>query len=466
MLYLPPMMHQRRAGPRATRSDPPTIRATARFVVLALALLVVGARSLGGHEIPARVAVSAWVQPGDSLLRVLVRVPLEAMRDLDFPLRADSALDLERVRPLLAEAAQLWIVNALDLWANGASVGEGRIVTTRVSLPDDRSFGTLDSALAHLRAIPHGNDITIRWQQALLDVEIAYPAVAPGARLSLRPALAHLGVRTSTVLRLVLPSGEERAFHYTGDPGRIELDPSWAHAAARFVAEGFRHILGGLDHLLFVLCLVLPVRRWRSLVAIVTAFTLAHSLTLAASALGLVPTAAWFPALVETLIAASILWLAVENFLLTPERLERRWRVAFALGLIHGFGFSFALAERLQFAGGHLLTALAAFNLGVEAGQLLALAIAISVLGWLHRRVPTERGHLVTWVGSAFIAHTAYHWMAGRFASLGAYRDGFVWPTVDLTFALGAIRVAILLSLAIGIAMAFGVLLNRLTLDR
>ncbi|MEX2180542.1 MAG: HupE/UreJ family protein [Gemmatimonadaceae bacterium] len=450
-------MHQR----PLPAGDPVRAALAAIARVLALALLLVP-RPLDSHEVPARVAVIAWVQPTDSALRVLVRVPLEAMRDLDFPLRADSTLDLVRVRPLLAEAARLWIAGALALWADGSPVGDGRIVTARVSLPDDRSFASLDSALAHVGTAPHGNEVAIRWQQALLDVEIVYPAAAPGARLSLTPALAHLGVRTSTVLRLVLPSGVERAFHYVGDPGRIELDPRWSHAAQRFVREGFRHILGGLDHLLFVLCLVLPVRQWRSLVAIVTAFTLAHSLTLAAAALGLVPTAAWFPSLVETAIAASIIWLAAENFFLSEERLARRWRMAFGLGLIHGFGFSFALAEQLQFAGGHLLTALAAFNLGVELGQLLVLAVALVLLGALHRAVAAERALRITWIGSAIIAHTAYHWMAERANVLGEYRAAFRWPVLDLSFAIGAVRVALLAAVALAVALAFQQILQRL----
>ena len=110
-----------------------------------------------------------------------------------------------------------------------------------------------------------------------------------------------------------------------------------------------RHILGGLDHLLFLLCLVLPIRRWRALVGLVTAFTAAHSLTLGAAALGFAPSAGWFPPLVETLIALSIVWLAIENVLLPADRLTGRWVMAFGFGLVHGFGFAFALGDALQF---------------------------------------------------------------------------------------------------------------------
>ena len=93
-------------------------------------------------------------------------------------------------------------------------------------------------------------------------------------------------LRTTTVLRFLPPSGGERAFEYVGDPGLVRLDPRWHQAALGFVRLGFGHILDGIDHLLFVFCLVIPFRRIRPLVAIVTSFTVAHSITLIASASG------------------------------------------------------------------------------------------------------------------------------------------------------------------------------------
>ena len=119
-----------------------------------------------------------------------------------------------------------------------------------------------------------------------------------------------------------------------------------------------------------------------------TAFTVAHSITLIASAFDMAPSALWFPPLIETLIAASIVYMAIEN--ITGAHLQRRWVVTFAFGLVHGFGFSFALRESLQFAGSHLLTSLLAFNLGVELGQVLVLVIMLPVLGWLFRASSTS----------------------------------------------------------------------------
>ena len=110
-----------------------------------------------------------------------------------------------------------------------------------------------------------------------------------------------------------MPGQTERAFQFTGDPGLVRLDPRWHQAAWRFVRSGFAHILDGIDHLLFLLCLVLPLRRFWHLVGVVTAFTVAHSITLFCAAFGLAPSALWFPPLVETLIAASIVYMAIEN---------------------------------------------------------------------------------------------------------------------------------------------------------
>ena len=156
---------------------------------------------------------------------------------------------------------------------------------------------------------------------------------------------------------------------------------------------------------------MIPFRRVWPLVGVVTAFTVAHSVTLAASAYGLAPDALWFPPLIETLIALSIVWMALENIVgVTPQ--NRRWMFALGFGLVHGFGFSFALRQTLQFAGEHLLTSLLAFNIGVEIGQLLVLAVLVPALALLFRHVVAER--MGTIILSAIVAHTAWHWMMER----------------------------------------------------
>jgi hypothetical protein len=275
---------------------------------------------------------------------------------------------------------------------------------------------------------------------------IELPIASPTSDFAIDPALAHLGVRTLTVLRFAPPGSAERVYTYTGDPGVVRLDPRWHHAALHFVKLGFAHILGGLDHLLFVLCLVIPFRRLRPLLVVVTSFTVAHSITLIASALGLAPGALWFPPLVETLIALSIVYMAFEN--IVGARLERRWLFAFVFGLVHGFGFSFLLRDSLQFAGSHLATSLIAFNVGVELGQVVVLLVAIPALTLLFRYVVAER--IGTILLSALVAHSAWHWMTARGSELMQY--DLSWPALDAAFAAAVIR-ALMLALIAGVGL-------------
>jgi hypothetical protein len=398
------------------------------------------------HEVPASVTVRAFVVQAADRIRLLVRVPLEAMRDIEIPLRGPGYLDLARVDPLLHEAATIWVAGYVTLFENGRRLGPGTVTATRISLPSDPSFGDHASALAHFAAPRLDGTVELPWEQALVDIMIEVPIASPASDFAIEPALAHLGVRTLTVLRFVPPDGDERVYTYTGNPGIVRLDPRWHHAVLRFVRLGFEHILGGLDHLLFVLCLVIPFRRLRPLLVVVTSFTVAHSITLIASALGLAPGALWFPPLIETLIALSIVYMAFEN--IVGARLERRWLFAFGFGLVHGFGFSFLLRDSLQFAGSHLITSLLAFNVGVELGQIVMLLVAIPALTLLFRQVVAER--IGTILLSALIAHSAWHWLTARGSELMQYE--FSWPALDAAFAAAAIRM-IMLALIAGAAL-------------
>jgi hypothetical protein len=212
----------------------------------------------------------------------------------------------------------------------------------------------------------------------------------------------------------------------------VRLDPRWHQAALRFAELGFFHILDGIDHLLFLLCLVIPFRRFRPLILVVTAFTIAHSITLIASAYNLAPEALWFPPLVETLIAISIVYMAFENII--GRSFERRWMIAFGFGLVHGFGFSFALRETMQLAGSHLITSLLSFNVGVELGQLLVLALLIPALQVLFRYVVAER--IGTIILSALVAHTGWHWMTERAGQLSE----FSWPALNAALLASLMR--------------------------
>ena len=413
------------------------------FAVLTAVMLAAFSCIAAAHEIPSAVKVQAFVKPDGQKLQLLVRVPLTAMREVDIPKRGPGYLDLARADAALRTAATLWIADNIDLYEAGGQLAYPVVADARVSLPSDKSFASFDEARAHLAGPRLPEKMELFWNQGMLDVLFDYPIQSADAAFSIHPRLERLGLRVTVALRFLPPGGAERAFEFHGDPGTVALDPRWHQAALRFVESGFWHILEGADHLLFLLCLVIPFRRFGALVLIVTSFTVAHSITLIASAYDLGPNALWFAPLIEMLIALSIVYMAIENIIGT--NVQRRWMLTFAFGLVHGFAFSFALREQLQFAGNHLLTSLLSFNIGVEFGQLLVLAVLIPLIRLLFHYVVPERIGVI--ILSVLIGHTGWHWMLERGERLGQ----FPWPAFDAATLASAMRWLIAL-----VAMAAG----------
>jgi hypothetical protein len=261
----------------------------------------------------------------------------------------------------------------------------------------------------------------------------AYAALAFTARCPRAPAELAVGYRLFAgldpqhrgLLQLASPSGASTAAVLGGDAPERRFAvgaPARLEALREFAAQGVWHIWLGFDHVLFLLCLLLPavLRReaggWvpvaslrgaaAEVARIVTAFTAAHSLTLSLAALGVVTLPARF---VESAIAASVVVAAADN--LRPFLPSRRWAVAFAFGLLHGIGFASALGG-LGLPNGALVPALLGFNLGVELGQLALVAaflpLAFAVRGsFAYRR-------LVLAGGSLAVAALALVWLVER----------------------------------------------------
>ena len=395
------------------------------WILIFIAALVALPHALLAHDIPNDVTVQAFVKPGGQKLHLLLRVPLNAMRDTEFPERGAGYLDLARVDASLREAAMVWIADAVEIYENDARAPNPQILDVRASFPSDKSFASYDEAYAHVTGQSLSNDVQVYWNQVMLDVLFEYPINSDRSRFSIHPGLARLGLQVIIALRFLPPDGAVRAFEFVGDPGLVRLDPQWYQAALNFVKLGFFHILDGTDHLLFLFCLVIPFRSLRKLIPVVTSFTVAHSITLIASAYNLAPDFLWFPPLIETLIAMSIVYMALEN-IVGDIGVQRRWLITFGFGLVHGFGFSFALRQTLQFAGSHLLTSLLSFNIGVELGQLLVLVLLIPLLHVFFRFAVAERTGTI--ILSALVAHTGWHWMLDRGARLAQFR--FAWPVL------------------------------------
>ncbi len=424
-------------------STPTSSKLLSRLAVVTVLLGALAPR-ITAHEVPNEVTVFGFVRPEGQTLRLLIRAPLKSMRDIDVPLQPNGYLDFTRMEAAERHAAQVWIRDFVHLYENGAELPLADITATRTSLPSDRSFENYDTALANiLTGAKLDNGTEIYWDNGMLDVLFEVPIASDQSDFAILPGLTRLGLQVNIVLRFLQPGKAERAFDVHADTGVVHLDPRWHQAFYLFAREGFFHILDGTDHLLFLLCLVIPYRRLKPLAIVITSFTVAHSVTLIASAFGMAPDSLWFPPLIETLIAVSIVYMAFEN--IVGATLQRRWMVTFGFGLVHGFGFSFLLRERLQFAGDHLVASLLAFNVGVEIGQLAVLLVAIPALSLAFRYVIEER--IGTILVSALVAHTAWHWATDRGSQLLTYR----FPELSLAGLAAGVRLLMVVVAAAGL---------------
>lgn len=247
--------------------------------------------------------------------------------------------------------------------------------------------------------------------RANIEIVVLYACAAPIRTLSIRDGIdALLGVDHHTIADIQWPGGARQVIFEKGQRSASVAIASGATAEstanttfAFYLGLGVEHIIGGIDHLLFLLALLaLSTSLWQT-VKIVTAFTVAHSITLSLAVLGLVDVPS---SIVEPLIAASIVWVAVEN-LVAPTGAGRRWVIAAVFGLIHGLGFASALAE-LGLPRDALVRALVGFNLGVELGQLAFVVVVMPPLVWASRpgrlpRLPQILSVIVALVGAVWL---------------------------------------------------------------
>ena len=247
--------------------------------------------------------------------------------------------------------------------------------------------------------------------RASIEVVVLYACAKPIRSLSIRDGIdALLGVDHHTIADIQWPGGATQLVFENGNrlvsialSGATAPEQRPAGTFASYLGLGVEHIIGGLDHLLFLVALLaLSTGVWQT-VKIVTAFTVAHSITLSLAALGLVDVPS---SIVEPLIAASIVWVAVEN-LVAPSGGGRRWLIAGAFGLIHGLGFASALGD-LALPRAALLSALFGFNVGVELGQLAFIVVVMPPLVWASRpgrlpRLPQALSVVVAAVGAVWL---------------------------------------------------------------
>lgn len=388
------------------------------LVSLGCALLAPGPAH--AHEFALESVINAFVKIDPHQAQLVVRIPLHILKPVNVP-AVGREVDLVNAGPAIQRALAA-VAREITIQENGRPLAPSGAIG-RLSLPTDRSFARYEDAVPHV-AQPMAPGTTIYIDQGFLDARLTYAIASPSSHFTIRTAIAP---ELKDYLKLAIrymPLGEEsRAMVITSRSGQVSLNPTWSQAALGFVALGIAHIVGGIDHLLFLLCLIIPVRGLVDVLKIVTTFTVAHSVTLGASAYNLAPEGAWFPPFVETLIALSIVYMALGN--IVGSNLRQRWLITGLFGLVHGFGFAYGLKESLQFAGRHLLVSLFSFNVGIEIGQILVLAVMLPILSLLLRSVLVGRVGIV--VLSALVAHVGWHWMVER----GDVLWKVEWPRPD-----------------------------------
>jgi HupE/UreJ protein len=393
------------------------------------------------HDLPLDRVMNGFVKIEPRQADFVVRVPLDLLRGVPFPLAEDhykieaSRAAVETALKALASTLQLWEDNVRLVPSSAA----GQLATL-----SDRSFEDYDRAVAQM-AEPLAPDTVIAYEQGYLDAHFVYPISSSKSVFSIQTIIgADLGDYIKLTIRFI-PLGEPvRVMMITGASGRVALAPAWYQASIGFVKLGIQHILSGVDHLLFLLCLIIPFRRVTALIPIITAFTLGHSVTLIGTAYNLAPVGLWFPPFIEAAIAASIFYMAIENII--GAKLSQRWIITGLFGLVHGFGFADVLKEQLQFAGSYLLVSLLSFNVGIEIGQLAVLCIFVPALALLLRgRMAGRMGIIVL---SAIVANVAWQWMMQR----GEVLWQTPWPQLTPSAAIALARWAVALSLAVGAA--------------
>ncbi len=359
------------------------MRRASGLALLTLLAMLAGSGTALGHK------------PSDAHLRLAARGPVldgrldVALRDLDAALALDDGDgtitwgELEAARPRIETYLQ------------------ARLAFTTAGAPCPIALG-----VPALTSMSDG----AYWAQPLT-------AQCPGAPAALTVTYGLL-FDVDAQHRGLLHVDEQTVIVRDAAPVRVELGATTSFAT--FVREGIWHILIGLDHVLFLICLLLPAVVPRTagraeapgslrrvsieVLEIVTAFTLAHSITLVISAAGIVQLPSRF---VETAIALSVVAAALNNLV---RAIDARWAVAFALGLLHGFGFSSVLLD-LGLPSHELITSLLAFNIGVELGQL---AIVLIVLPLLYALRHTLVYRALLWVGSSAIAALGMLWTYER----------------------------------------------------
>src|SRR5262245_5361779 len=301
--------------------------------------------------------------------------------------------DIDTIRSNARELGRL-VVEGHGVAVDGATI-PGRLLSVAIHprghVP---AFDTVAQAAIAVAPVPWPDDVTeIDSGYVVVDTAVAYSVPGNIHRLTISSRLAPGAVGEAVTVNLVVDHRAGNAVYYRATGLLTEplvIAPGPLEGAGTFVRGGIDHILSGMDHVLFVACLVMGATGVGALASRITGFTLGHSVTLAGGFFGFAPRVAWFEPSIEVAIAASILVAGLSALLGRGGR--SLILVTIGIGLVHGFGLSFSLRDLLAIDGPNILPGLAAFNVGVEIGQL-AIGLTVFLLFWALRPFGrTDRG--------------------------------------------------------------------------
>jgi hydrogenase/urease accessory protein HupE len=313
---------------------------------------------------------------------------------------------------LSVKGSDLELITGIDLLDSSGEVDPIRLVGASETIQSHLLVTTVieaDSSICPLEAVglEKVGDAVLAFLKA--------PCGTADSGLSYRSSLLH-ETNPATIQHVLLLRGDDAipvALTKERNSLEIQAPVSFSEIATRYLVVGFQHILIGYDHIAFLLALLLWARNVWTVIKVVTAFTLSHTITLSLAALNIIIIPS---GLIEPLIAASVIAVALENFF--DRHVERRWRIAFVLGFIHGFGFAGALRD-IGLPQDALMIALAFFNIGVELGQAAIVALVVPLLLAIDRlsarapTIPTRQPALVYTV-STLTAGLGVYWLIER----------------------------------------------------
>jgi HupE / UreJ protein len=375
------------------------------------------------HDLPQDTVMHAFFQVQGNEAHLLVRVPLDLLHGISWPtIHGEYAIDDSRAAVNQALDA---LGHAILIWQDGERLMP-TLSSGQLAALGDLSFVTPEAAAAHI-AQPPDTQLKIALDLGYLDAHFIYPIRPAAAVFSIQSRVAEDLQELSRLIVQFVPAGNYRFGAMTISPqsGKVALNPNRRQAALGFVLVGMQNLLANADCLLFIVCLMIPLRRARDFAAPYAAFFLANLISLAGTAFGFAPRNVWFAAVAASVSAVLIFFMALGNIFGADLQRRRLWTGLF--GFVLGFEFAQLLAGRLQFAGEHSQIALWFFALGVDLGALLAMALIFLALALILRGARAGRIGII--VLSALVAHASWHWMIDRMGALWA----MPWPTMTVS---------------------------------